>query len=33
MDADGGNDFSFFECRAILAVFLISPTYVPYLST
>lgn len=29
MDADGGNDFFFFECWAILAVFLTSP----YLST
>lgn len=27
MDADGGNDFFFFECWAILAVFLTSPTY------
>lgn len=26
-DGDGGNDF-FFECRAILAVFLTSPAYV-----
>lgn len=29
MEGDGGNDFFLFECRAVLAVFLISPTYLP----
>lgn len=29
MDADGGNDFFSDECRAILAVVLTSPAYLP----